>query len=524
MKMINRITVHLKSNPWFLLLLPVFFIFNGYNELFGFLPAKFILLNFSVIVLSILLLYFLSNLVLKSKIKAAVLTVLISLPTLTFGYIHDAIKSFSLPSFIGSFTFIIPAVGLLFFGIFLFIKKRKKPFTEFYLFMNMLFLILILSEIPNSIKRYKLHKSVNNLIDFRFDAFNQYPSKKQIPDTLKPDIYFLLFDAMASSKSLFSQLEVDNAHLDSFLTKKGFYVAANSSANYNWTIHSVSTTFNMNYLPDWISPVMNDPKVYFWGSSSILNNSLFSILKKEGYDIKNYQPISFDNPDWKGSSFFSELRKKHFFYKTLPGRIWRDLFWNYSKIDLKIVKQKQLSITKERILDKQKQFDSTLSLVKRSCTKDGKQRFVYGHFMIPHEAYIFNENGTLRKPEETIIKNREDAIIGYKKQVKFASSVIKDLVSFIQINNRSNTIIIVAGDHGFRTETGNVKGYTFQNLNAFFFPDKDYSLLYDSISPVNTFRVVLNKYYKSEFPLLKDSNILVTEQKEAFRHAKNKQN
>jgi hypothetical protein len=45
------------------------------------------------------------------------------------------------------------------------------------------------------------------------------------------------------------------------------------------------------------------------------------------------------------------------------------------------------------------------------------------------------------------------------------------------------------------------------DLNTYYFSDGNYSTLYDSISPVNSFRVILNKYFKTGLPLLKDSTI-----------------
>jgi len=44
----------------------------------------------------------------------------------------------------------------------------------------------------------------------------------------------------------------------------------------------------------------------------------------------------------------------------------------------------------------------------------------------------------------------------------------------------------------------------FSILNAYYFPDQDYSDLYDSISPVNSFRVVLNRYLGAAYPILED--------------------
>jgi hypothetical protein len=43
------------------------------------------------------------------------------------------------------------------------------------------------------------------------------------------------------------------------------------------------------------------------------------------------------------------------------------------------------------------------------------------------------------------------------------------------------------------------------NYAAWYFPDRSYQQLYDSMTNVNTFPVLLNKYFKAEMPVQKDS-------------------
>lgn len=513
----QKLTNIFRTKPLFLLLLPLFFMYSGYNELFGFLAFKLLVFNFFIILISTLLILALTYWIFKNKSKSSIATFFISLFCLAFGFIHDSLKQINAPDLLTKFTFLLPICILLFISFLFYLWKRKTNFSEFYLFLNMLFIILILSEIPNSIKRYRLDQSVHNLIDFRFRTYNEYKPVKQLPDSLKPDIYFLVFDALASSKSLQKELGKNNYQLDSFLLQQGFYVATNARANYNWTIHSLSSTLNMDYLPAWITPVMNDPKAYFWGSASILNNSLFSILKREGYETHSYQPISFSNPAWPGVSYFNSLKENHYYFKTLPGRIYRDVFWNYSKINVRFIKQKQMQIVDLRNREKKLLFDTTMALIKNSFSITNKPKFIYGHFMLPHEPYTFDSSGNVKSAEQTIIKRKEDDASGYFNQVLFAGKVIKELVKHIKINNKKNTIIIIEGDHGYKTPDGEKSGYTFQNMNAIYFPDQQYNLLYDSLSPVNTFRIVLNKYFNAGFYLFKDSSTLVTQQNETIR-------
>ncbi|WP_407522150.1 hypothetical protein PDL71_14040 [Lacibacter sp. MH-610] len=268
--MFKNLKTILSNNILFLFLLPVFFIYSAYNELFGFLNLPFVLTNFFAIIVSGIIIYFFIIPLLKNKKKSVLFTFFSLTYFLVFGFLHDSLKNiFSTGSFFITYTFLIPFTFLLFISLFIFLKRMKEEnFSGTFFYLNLLMIALIISEIPNSIRRYQLDKSVHNLIDFRFNAASAYTSAG-LSDSAKPDIYFLLFDGMASTKSLQEGLGKDNSSLDSFLSSEGFYIARNASANYNWTIHSLSTTFNMEYLPDFIAPVMNDPKAYFWGGQFI---------------------------------------------------------------------------------------------------------------------------------------------------------------------------------------------------------------------------------------------------------------
>jgi hypothetical protein len=99
----------------------------------------------------------------------------------------------------------------------------------------------------------------------------------------------------------------------------------------------------------------------------------------------------------------------------------------------------------------------------------------------------------------------------YLEQVLYANKLI-DSIGKAAIKGRQRPLVlIIEGDHGNRYAAWGItiREKHFMNLNAYYFSDKDYSMLYDSISPVNSFRVVLNKYFNAGLPLLKDSTILL---------------
>ncbi|MEK7225221.1 MAG: hypothetical protein AAB221_06025, partial [Bacteroidota bacterium] len=69
-----------------------------------------------------------------------------------------------------------------------------------------------------------------------------------------------------------------------------------------------------------------------------------------------------------------------------------------------------------------------------------------------------------------------------------------------------NDIIILQSDHSIADMDWSRKNDAFKNYSAFYFPDRDYRQLYPGMSNVNTFRIILNKYFGQQLPLLPDKS------------------
>src|SRR6185312_6606252 len=98
----------------------------------------------------------------------------------------------------------------------------------------------------------------------------------------------------------------------------------------------------------------------------------------------------------------------------------------------------------------------------------------------------------------------------YKNQSIYITRRIQETIDRILAESPEPPIIIVQSDHGSEL---NLDLASLQNtdlhermsiLNAYYFPGGRYEGLYDSISPVNSFRVVLNTYFGARLPLLPD--------------------
>lgn len=505
----EKLKALLWSKPYFLLLLPLFFIAHGYNAFFSFFPWNLILLNLAIILFATSLFYFFSLWIFRNRKKAAIISFWILLISLSFGFLHDSLKKIIGVNFFSSYKFLLSTLLILLIILWQNIKKSDSTYKRVFLFLNILFISFIGYEFINGITNFIAYQKGKHLIDNRFNAYFQADKNVQIPDSLKPDIYFLVFDALPSTLAMQKFWGFDNSTLDSFLQAEKFYIAAKSKSNYNLTVLSVSSTLNMDYTPP-VDLYQDETKMYFKASASLLDNSLTRYLDEKGYDIKQYQPVSFTNKDWDGYLFFPDMLYMNYFYQTLPGRMYRDLGWNFFQLKNKFLKKRDYSSYVKRNIRHRNDLLKTTFLVKNSCAiNKSKPQFVYAHYQLPHDPFIYDSAGNLKPVEKTVIYSEGEQPLAFTEQVNFANQIIQQLVTHIKKANKPNTVIIIEGDHGFRNIYGK-KGYMiYDNFSSFYFPDRNYKSLYPRISPVNSFRVVLNNFFHSRLPLLKDSSIFI---------------
>ncbi|HSG44371.1 MAG TPA: hypothetical protein VLA72_14575, partial [Anaerolineales bacterium] len=92
---------------------------------------------------------------------------------------------------------------------------------------------------------------------------------------------------------------------------------------------------------------------------------------------------------------------------------------------------------------------------------------------------------------------------GYLNGIQFLNSRIPGVVDEIIKNSKTPPVIILQGDHGFV-----IPERKFNILNAYYLPNQEYDgLLYPTISPVNSFRIVFNSYFDTQFKILEDVQI-----------------
>jgi hypothetical protein len=102
---------------------------------------------------------------------------------------------------------------------------------------------------------------------------------------------------------------------------------------------------------------------------------------------------------------------------------------------------------------------------------------------------------------------------GYTNHLRYINMVIPKILEQIISQSETEPIIILQGDHGIWGDATK----RLPILNAYYLPGKNVSeLLYPTITPVNSFRVVFNSYFGGKFDLLPDEKYPTIDQKDYY--------
>ena len=478
----------------FLFLLPPFFVLHGFVEFYDLIPVKESIVLTGFYEMAAILLFGLSWVLFKNIYKSALLSFVLLAYYFFFGAVQDWLKDHFNGLFFIRYSFILPVSIIAFIVLIILLKKNKKIFSRLTLYLNVLFVILLATEI------IRLSSRITNT-----SFTNKGPAKNFVacPDCSKPDIYYILADEYAGKKELNELLKFDNSQFESELKERGFHIIEPSLSNYNYTLFSSPSILNMDYISniEGYNRSTHDKRIC---NEVMKNNAAMRFFKQQGYQIYNYSYFDIqDQPTLAISSLLSP-KLRPIISQTFFSRLKKDL-WYHVIIDLKLGSAKRSSIYSAK-----RNNDLFIKLTKQvAATQSDKPKFVYSHILMPHFPYYYDKNG-----HEIDFKylsdesdSRTDLYLGY---LQYANKIYLDLIDTIKKNSRRPCIIIFLSDHGFKSFPHDAHPeYHCYNFNSILLPDSNYAPFYNGISNVNMFRVLLNSQFKQKLPLLKDSISIV---------------
>ena len=312
-----------------------------------------------------------------------------------------------------------------------------------------------------------------------------------------PDIYYIILDAYSRDDTLLDYYGIDNRPFLDQLQGLGFYIGRCSRSNYAQTQLSLASSLNMEYLSE-LSPDYRPPNRKKVGIEEFIRHSAVrQALEDLGYTTVAFE-TGFKGTQWEDADRYLSPRPgglermeilgglngfEALFLRTTAGLILAD---GAAKLPafLRADFDNPQRIHYERVLYVLEQLEAMPALP--------GPKLVFAHIVMPHPPFVFGKDG------EFIPEDRED-FQGYSDQVAYIDRRMVPLLENLISESPVPPIIILQGDHG---GVNTSPGKRPDILNAYYLPDGGAENLYESISPVNTFRVIFDTYYGGRYELL----------------------
>ena len=322
----------------------------------------------------------------------------------------------------------------------------------------------------------------------------------------QPDIYYIILDAYGREDVLLNKLGFDNSEFLKALDDRGFYVAGCSQSNYAFTQFSLSSSLNYKYL-DNLAETQRSARV-----AALKHSAVRSFLEANGYKVVAF-PTGFNFSELTDADLYLDFEHsasnltefEDLFLNTTLLRVAIDMRGGETNIDTSL----HGALKRLRTL-------SALDNLKKLHTQN-VPLFVFAHLIVPHPPYSFGPNGENLEFTDKA-GSFEEARTGYINQVKFINHEILKVVDVIIAGSKTPPVIIIQGDHGPLPDLSPTYLEKMPILNAYYLPNiQAEKALYPSISPVNTFRVILNSYFGQTLPLLEDRSYYAPSVKKEFQ-------
>ena len=312
-----------------------------------------------------------------------------------------------------------------------------------------------------------------------------------------PDIYYIILDGYGRSDVLKNEYGYDNLDFLNVLKDMGFTIAECSQSNYAQTQLSLASALNFNYidsLSDRFVPGSDDRTGL---DQMIQRSAVRESLEQAGYHIVAFATGFLATELTDADYFLGPQRSQgqlnefeHLLMETTFARLLQD----GNRFGMQNAGSE---LFRERTLFTLDELDE-LSYIR-------EPKFVFAHIIAPHPPYVFGPTGGPVEPADVGTTKTEEGASQYRDQAIYMSSRMMEIIPRIITNSGTPPIIIIQGDHG--PTVASSPRARMSNLNAFFLPGMEKSAVYSTITPVNTFRIIFNNYFRQDLELLEDISL-----------------
>jgi hypothetical protein len=435
--------------------------------------------------------------------RAAAISVLVLLAFFSYGHLYLFLEEISPAGLdVGRHRILVPIYLAVFAVAIGWLARQKGDLRVLTQALNGAAVTALLLPVLQ-ISLYSFREASTRIPDISNDPQHLRSSDSRSP----PDVYYIILDGYSRDDILERFYQYDNKSFLNEITALGFFVARCSQSNYSQTQLSLASSLNLNYLSALEKGFTGD-RTDRIGMPGLIKHSLVRrSLEKLGYTMVAFETGYYWTQVEDAGVYISPQSSvaslldisgglnsfEALLIRTSAGLVLADgatVLPGFTRLNL----DHPHEIHRQRVL-------FTLDQLGKVAKMPGP-KFIFAHIVSPHKPFVFGPQG------ESVLQEK-NPLVGYRDQVAYLNSRMVPLLQKIISDSASPPIIVIQGDHGgVETESGDRQAI----LNAYHLPDDGSQRLYESITPVNTFRLIFNTYYEGRYALLEDISYFSTYQ------------
>jgi hypothetical protein len=425
--------------------------------------------------------------------KSSLITSVILLSFVIFANLHNILLDHPevILQVLGKIS-ILGTIFLILDIIFVIFIIKRKIIPNITSPLNVMSITIVGFLLVSSVGYYIMNPIDENLVNYFSELDIQTPQSDN-----KPDVYMFVLDEFSGKNTLKLDFDYDLQPFENKLIERGFVVPT-SFSNYPNTDFSMPSIMNMMYMDKLVAGMENNSKDFQIALKVLKVNNVMKIFKANDYDIVTFfggmaNPYNTKLVDKKLCAFggFNPDLTKNFVLTYLPISYFNEILLE--------------NISREKLECVFRTFDDN------SFDDNSKPKFVLTHLRLPHDPFVYDENGNSVEN-----KNGNDKS-AYLSQLKFSETKILEIIDAIQ-SHSPYAVIILISDHGYRSEINwenpkkidHMRG--FNTITSFYFP-MSYDEIPSEISGVNIFRIFFNSYFNADFKILENRHMWYTADK-----------
>ncbi len=333
----------------------------------------------------------------------------------------------------------------------------------------------------------------------RHDAIHWVKTDGQLPN-----IYYIILDSFGSERTLERVYHDDNRAFIHTLQRLGFYVAAESHANYCQTILSLASSLNFCTLDAVTRRLGANSQDRTLPVRMIQRSRVCALLRRNGYTIvdfpSGYAATKLESDlDITNNSLLSEFPL--LLAQTTPLLLVSQLRDEHP-FDLNATMRKRIIYTLNRLPE--------TTALPGPC-------FVFAHIIAPHPPFVLDDQGRPLPPPPVEYRmgepyvpddmiHSEDFNRKYCDEVAYLSRRVPRVLAQIIATSRRPVVMILQADHGPGQSLTDCTTADLDVperlgiLNAIYLPGKHWQHLYPAITPVNIFPAVFATCFGMHVP------------------------